>query len=166
VDLEVRPQVLHAHPVDPRRPLGAADLAQRAPEVLRLQHAREEVLAFHRSVLSPRPSPEFIPVDRVAQGQRELPVGCTPAARHEATTPLLHAPRGGPVRAFGSGRCGAASLVPRLSALGCLPSLACCGPTLSSAGFCRPVKLGSPGFSPLLWTVDRSPRVRPRTFRA
>ena len=68
--LEVRPQLLHAHPVDPRRTLVAADLVQRAPEVLRVQHAREEVPPFHRSVYSPGPSPGFLPVDRVAQGQR------------------------------------------------------------------------------------------------
>ena len=61
---------------------------------------------FHRSVGSPCPSPGFIPVDRVAQGQRELPVGCAPVARHEATSPLLHSPCGVP---FGpSGRGGAA----------------------------------------------------------
>jgi hypothetical protein len=96
VGLEVRPQLLHAHPVDPRRTLVAADLAQRAPEILRVQYAREEVLPFHRSVCSPCPSPGFIPVDRVAQGQRELPVGCRTATRHEATAPLLQSPFGAP----------------------------------------------------------------------
>jgi len=63
-------------------------------------------------------------------------------------------------------RCGSAYLLPRLSALGCLTSLACLQPTMPSADFCRPLRPGSPGLSPLLRTACRSPRVRPRTFRA
>ncbi len=52
------------------------------------------------------------------------------------------------VRAFGHTRCGSAYPLPRLSALGCLPSLACLGPTLPSADFCRPVRAAPAPLSP------------------
>src|SRR5919108_4548896 len=37
-------------------------------------------------------------------------------------------------------RCGSAYLLPRLSALGCLTSFACAGPTMPSADFCEVVR--------------------------
>jgi hypothetical protein len=58
-------------------------------------------------------------------------------------------PSRGTVRAFGSRRCGSAYPLPRLSALGCLTSLACLGPPLPSADFCRPVRAAPATLSPL-----------------
>ena len=53
------------------------------------------------------------------------------------------------VRAFVPRRYDSAYLLPRLSALGCLNSLACLGTTLPSADFSRPVEAGRPTPSPL-----------------
>ena len=81
----------------------------------------------HRSVFSPCPSRDFIPMDRAAQGQRELPrMPYRVSTRGDLSAPSI--PSRGTVRAFGARRCGLAYLLPRLSALGCLTSLACLGP--------------------------------------
>ncbi len=69
------------------------------------------------------------------------------STRGDYSSPSI--PLRGTVRAFGSMRCGSAYLLPRLSAVGCLTSLACLGPSMPSADFCRPVRPGSPGLSPL-----------------
>jgi len=45
-------------------------------------------------------------------------------------------------------RCGSAYLLPRLSALGCLTSVACAGPTMPSADFCGAVREDSSALSP------------------
>ena len=45
-------------------------------------------------------------------------------------------------------RCGSAYPLPRLSALGCLTSLACAGPTMPSADFCGAVREDSSALSP------------------
>jgi hypothetical protein len=45
-------------------------------------------------------------------------------------------------------RCGSAYLLPRLSALGCLTSFACAGPTMPSADFCGAVREDSSALSP------------------
>ncbi len=122
--------------------------------------------AFHRSVRSPCPSPGFTPMDHAIQGQRELPVGCRTATRHEATAPLLQSPCGAP---FGpSVRGGAARPI-------CYPAFRPWGASLASSAsnLLRPLRIsadrsdrGPPGLSPLLRTVGSSPRVRPRTFGA
>ena len=46
-------------------------------------------------------------------------------------------------------RCGSAYLLPRLSALGCLTSVACAGPTMPSADFCGAVREDGSALSPL-----------------
>ncbi len=69
------------------------------------------------------------------------------STRGDCSSPSL--PLRGTVRAFGSRRCGLAYLLPRLSALGCLPSLACREPTMPSADFCRPVRAAPATLSPL-----------------
>jgi hypothetical protein len=57
-------------------------------------------------------------------------------------------PSRGTVRAFGSRWSGPASLVPRLSASGCLTRLACLGPTMPSADFCRMIRAAPATLSP------------------
>jgi hypothetical protein len=69
------------------------------------------------------------------------------STRGDYSSPSI--PFRGTVRAFGSRRCGAAYLLPRLSALGCLTSLACLGPSMPSADFCRPVRAAPATLSPL-----------------
>ena len=85
----------------------------------------------------------------IAQGQLELPHGCLAPARHAATPPLLQAPLGAPFGPSAHPRCGAAYLLPRLSALGCLTSFACVEPTMPSADFCRSVRADRSALSPL-----------------
>ena len=46
-------------------------------------------------------------------------------------------------------RCGSAYLLPRLSALGCLTSFACAGPTMPSADFCGAVREDCSTLSPI-----------------
>ena len=53
-----------------------------------------------------------------------------------------------PFRPSAHPRCGLAYPLPRLSALGCLTSLACAGPTMPSADFCRAVREDRSPLSP------------------
>ena len=53
-----------------------------------------------------------------------------------------------PFRPSARSRCGSAYLFPRLSALGCLTSLACAGPTMPSADFCGAVREDASALSP------------------
>jgi hypothetical protein len=69
------------------------------------------------------------------------------STRGDYSSPSI--PSRGTVRAFGSRRCGSAYLLPRLSALGCLTSLACLGPSMPSADFCRPVRAAPATLSPV-----------------
>jgi hypothetical protein len=147
VCLPILSQVVHGHPVDPCGALVASDLVERTPEVSRFQHPLQKVRPFHRSVFSPCPSDGFSP--RFAQGQLQLPHGCLALARHDATTPLLHAPLGAPFGPSARPRCGSASLWPRLAALGCRTSLACVGPTMPAADCCRPISADRSALSPL-----------------
>jgi hypothetical protein len=77
----------------------------------------------NRSVLSRRASCKFIPD---ARHEAQHLAGCHLAAPLQATTPPL----------------------PRLSALGCLTSFACAGPTMPSADFCGAVREDSSALSP------------------
>jgi hypothetical protein len=101
----------------------------------------------HRSVFSPCPRCGFIP--RILQGQQKLSVGCTTASRHDGDFSSPSIPSRGTVRAFLLGRCGSAYPLPRLSASGCLTSLACLGTTLPSADFSQPLGVGCSAPSPL-----------------
>ncbi len=116
----------------------ASDLVKRAPEVLGFQHPLQKVGLVHRSVRSPCPSAGFIPW--IVQGPLERPHGCLACARHDTTPPLLHAPCGAPFGPSARPRDGSAYLLPRLSALGCLTSVACGVPTLPSADFCMALR--------------------------
>ena len=98
----------------------------------------------HRSVFSPCPSRDFIPMDRAAQGQRELPNGCPTASRHGATSPLLQSPLGAP---FGpSVRGGAAWPI-------CCPVFRPWGASLASPAWDL--------LCPLLTSAGRSERISP-----
>ena len=85
----------------------------------------------NRSLMSRRASREFIPEAR----------GLTPRRMqaHRSTSGDSSSP---PLRPSAPSRCGSAYLLPRLSALGCLTSLACAGPMMPSADFCMLVRLG------------------------
>ena len=54
-----------------------------------------------------------------------------------------------PFRPSARSRCGLAYPLPRLSALGCLTSLACAGPTMPSADFCGAVREDCSALSPV-----------------
>jgi len=90
------------------------------------------------------PAPVSSPVDRAAQGQRELPNGCPTAARHKVTAPLLPSPLGAP-----SG--------PSVTRVAARPI--CC-PAFQPWG----ASLASPAWDllcPLLTSADRSERLPP-----
>ncbi len=133
-------------PSMPGAPRVASDLAERTQEILPLQHPLHQGCPSHRSVFSSCPNRGFIP--RIRQGQQELPAGCSTVIRHDGDFSLPSIPSRGTVRAFIPRRCGSAYPLPRLSALGCLTSLACLGPTMPSADFSRPVSVGCPTPSP------------------
>jgi hypothetical protein len=61
-----------------------------------------------------------------------------------------------PFRPSAHPRCGLAYPLPRLSALGCLTSFACAGPTMPSAVFCEVVREDCTALSPLLDTSQLS----------
>src|SRR5919198_2945338 len=106
-------------------------------------------IAVRRTVLSSCPSVGFIP--RVVQGQLQLPHGCLAPTRHETTTPCLSAPLGAPFGPSARSRYGSAYLFPRLSAVGCLASLACGRPPMPSADVCRSVRTDPSALSPAYW---------------
>jgi len=144
--LPIRSQGVHGHPVAPWGALVASDLVARTPEGSPFHHPLQQVRPVHRRVCSPSPRDGFIP--RFAQGPRQLPHGGLARARPDATTPRLHAPLGAPGGPAARPRCGAASLWPRRSALGCLTSVACAGPTMPSADCCGAVREDSSTRSP------------------
>ena len=76
--------------------------------------------------------------------------GTKPHTSPDAISPLhvrqLPSPPFGPSARL---RCGSAYLLPRLSALGCLTSVACAGPTMPSADFCGAVREDCSTLSPI-----------------
>ena len=121
------------------------------------------------------------PVPSDALRQRECPVPMFqptlhPSAPRRAAPATVQVHGLGPTssepagRPFGPSvrpRCGSAYLLPRLSALGCLTSLACAGPMMPSVDFCMLVGSACSSRSSPRWrTACRSPRVRHRTFCA
>ena len=93
----------------------------------------------NRSVVSRRASGEFIPEAKHSPTPRRMPSRRSTPGRDSSL----------PFRPSARSRCGSAYLLPRLSALGCLTSLACAGPTMPSADFCGAVREDSSALSPL-----------------
>jgi hypothetical protein len=94
----------------------------------------------NRSIASRRASGEFIPdAGHEAQTPRRMP-------SHRSTSGNCPSPPFGP---SAHPRCGSAYLLPRLSALGCLTSFACAGPTMPSADFCGTVREDCSALSPI-----------------
>jgi hypothetical protein len=93
----------------------------------------------NRSVISRRASREFIPED-----ERRSPPRRMPSRRSTAGNDSLP-----PFRPSAHPRCGSAYQLPRLSALGCLTSFACAGPTMPSADFCGAVREDCSALSPV-----------------
>ena len=87
--------------------------------------------------MSRRASREFIPDARGLTARR--------MRSHRSTSGDSSSP---PFRPSAPSRCGSAYLLPRLSALGCLTSLACAGPTMPSADFCGAVREDCSTLSP------------------
>jgi hypothetical protein len=92
----------------------------------------------NRSVVSRRASGEFIPGARSDPTPRRRPSHRSTSGRHSSR----------PFRPSARSRCGSASLFPRLSALGCLTSLACAGPTMPSADVYGAVRADGSTLSP------------------
>jgi hypothetical protein len=91
-----------------------------------------------RSVFSRRASRGFIPEAEQRSPPRRMPSRrSTPG--HDALPPF---------RPSAHPRCGLASPLPRLSALGCLTSFACAGPPRPSADCCRAVREDCSALSP------------------
>jgi hypothetical protein len=93
----------------------------------------------NRSVVSQRASREFIPGARYDPTPRRMP-------SHRSTSGNNPFPPFGP---SAHPRCGSAYLLPRLSALGCLTSVACAEPTMPSADFCGAVREDCSALSPI-----------------
>ena len=93
----------------------------------------------NRSVVSRRASREFIPGARADPTPRRMP-------SHRSTSGDDSSP---PFRPSAHPRCGSAYPLPRLSALGCLTSVACAGPTMPSADFCGAVREDCSALSPI-----------------
>jgi hypothetical protein len=88
--------------------------------------------------MSRRASREFIPDARYDPTPRRM-------RSHRSTSGDSSSP---PFRPSAPSRCGSAYLLPHRSALGCLTSLACPGPTMPSADFCGAVREDSSALSP------------------
>jgi hypothetical protein len=93
----------------------------------------------HRSVVSQRASGEFIPGARYEPTPRRMP-------SHRSTSGNYPFPPFGP---SAHPRGGSAYRLPRLSALGCLTSVACAEPTMPSADFCGAVREDCSALSPI-----------------
>ena len=102
----------------------------------------DDVRVIHhpnRSVLSRRASREFIPEAELRSPPRRMPSRRSTSG-HDSSPPF---------RPSAHPRCGSAYPLPRLSALGCLTSVACAGPTMPSADFCGAVREDCSALSPV-----------------
>ena len=88
--------------------------------------------------LSRHASREFIPEAKQRSTPRRMPSRCSTPGNDSRP----------PFRPSAHPRCGSAYRLPRLSALGCLTSFACAGPTIPSADFCGAVREDCSALSP------------------
>ena len=84
----------------------------------------------NRSIRLRGASSQFIPEAEQSPTPRRMPSRCSTPG-HDSSPPF---------RPSAHPRCGLAYPLPRLSAVGCLTSLACAGPTMPSADFCEVVR--------------------------